>query len=186
MRRLVSIFFLVVFLFNVGGYYVVFWAMGVQATHQLLTRLDADNYSGNEAIVIALPLSLPYPVGTGDYMRLNGDFNYNGHHYRLVKQKVDNDTLFIVCIRDHESTKLANALSEYTKAANNIPTGADQALTFLGKLYKDFNTTEFSIYCKSRLLYQQTLYASFATSLLTREHSVESPPPWQSGFDFLS
>ncbi|HLT74112.1 MAG TPA: hypothetical protein VKZ68_03475 [Ohtaekwangia sp.] len=177
MKRLASIFFLVLFLFNVGGYYIVFWAMGVQVTNELLSRLDADNYSSDDAIVLSLPLSMPYPVPTDDYMRVNGDFSYNGDHYRLVKQKVENDTLFIVCVRDHESTKLANALNEYTKAANNLPAGTKQALTFLGKLYKDFNTTEFSLYYESRLLFEKTFYASFSPSVLTREHVVESPPP---------
>ncbi len=152
--------------------------MGVQVTNNLLWRLDADNYSSDDAIVLSLPLSMPYPAHTGEYMRVNGDFDYDGHHYRLVKQKVEHDTLFIVCIRDHESMKLANALSEYTKAANNLPTGTKQALVFLGKLYKDFNTTEFNVYCQSRLFFERKFCASFSPALLTGEHAVESPPPW--------
>ncbi len=173
-----------VFLFNVGGYYLVFWGMGVQAKKELLTRLDADRYSSSDAIVLTLPLSMPYPVHTGDYKRVDGDFTYEGQHYRLVKQKVENDTLFIVCVRDYESTKLANALNEYTKAANNLPAGTKQALSFLGQLYKGFNTTEFSIYCESRIIFEQTLYASVCPSLLTRAELVESPPPRAAGFDF--
>ena len=38
------------------------------------------------------------PIG---YERVNGEFEHNGEFFKLVKQKLENDTLNIVCIKDH-------------------------------------------------------------------------------------
>jgi len=62
MKRAFSIFFLALFLFNIGGYYLVYWGLQSQAKKDLLHRLDAENYSSEDLIVISVPMSLPYPL----------------------------------------------------------------------------------------------------------------------------
>jgi hypothetical protein len=156
---------------------VVFWAMEHRAKSDLLVRLDADNYSSNEAVVLSIPLSLPYPIYQEDYQRVNGDFQYQGESYTLVKQKLENDTLFVVCIKDRESTKIAAAYADFTKFSHSIPVSNKKALNFLTKLYKDFKSTEFKMLYKSRLMYERTFFAEHATSLISTSFSIDSPPP---------
>jgi hypothetical protein len=177
LKRILSLFFLAIFLFQVGGYYVVFWAMEHRAKSDLLVRLDADDYSNNEAIVLTIPLSLPYPVLDDGYDRVNGDFKHQGESYRLVKQKWENDTLFIVCVKDKASTKIAAAFSDFTKFSNDLPVSNKKALNFLTKLYKDFRSTEFRLLYKSRMMYERVYFADIAPSLTTTSFSVDSPPP---------
>ena len=62
LRRIISIFFLFLFLFNVGGYYIVFLGMKAKAKKDLLTRLDANDYTTDETLVLSVPLSMPYPI----------------------------------------------------------------------------------------------------------------------------
>lgn len=177
MKRLISILFLVVFLFNIGGYYLVFQGMEMKAKKELLSRLDADAYSDDEVVVLSIPFTLPYPVNEGTFERIDGDFQHHGKHYKLVKQKLENDTLFVVCIHDREATKIANVLSDYSKVANNIPAGSKQALSFLSKIYKDYNTTEFKIFYKSRFLFDRIYYAHNAPPLIGMSPGVDCPPP---------
>ena len=143
MKRAFSIFFLTLFLFNVGGYYFVYWGLQTKAKNDLLHRLDADSYSSEELIVISLPMSLPYPLQQQGYERVDGEFEYHGEYYRLVKQRLENDTLFMVCIKDHHKKKLVRVLNEYANYANNLPADADHMLDMFGKLFKDYtsNTT---------------------------------------------
>jgi hypothetical protein len=177
LKRILSIFFLFIFLFQVGGYYIVFWTVAHNAKHDLLRRLDAGAYSSDEAIVLTIPLSLPYPVGEADYERVNGDFQHNGESYKLIKQKLENDTLFVVCIKDHESTKIQAAYADFTKFAHNVPVDNKKAIDFLTKLYKDFRSTEFRILYKSRLLYERTYLAESSRSIQKGVHPIDSPPP---------
>jgi hypothetical protein len=143
----------------------------------LLTRLDAGDYHQNDVTILTIPLSLPYPVHQGDYERVNGDFQYGGEYYRLVKQKLENDTLFLVCIKDKQAKKLAVALTEYTKLANDIPSGTRQALTFLSKLFKDFNPSG-AIHPIANGGWQEEILPCVKNyQVVSRNYPIDSPPP---------
>jgi hypothetical protein len=148
-----------------------------QANQKLLQRLDAERYSENDLVVLTIPMTLPYPIHNGGYQRVDGEFDHNGVDYKLVKQKLENDTLFIVCFKDKESSKIKSALSEFSKVANNVPAGSKQALNFLGKLYKDFRSTEFKLIMKSRSIYERTYYALNPSEVIAPSISIDSPPP---------
>src|SRR5688572_11463599 len=72
-RRLLAIFFLSVFLFNIGGFYLAFWSIRLHAKKELLSRLDAEQYDSEALTVLSIPLSLPYPVQQSDYERVDGE-----------------------------------------------------------------------------------------------------------------
>jgi len=177
LKRFLSIVFLVLFLFNLGGYYIVFWGMENQARKDLLQRLDASDYSEKDLMVLTIPMSLPYPMIQNTYERVNGEFIHGGKTYKLVKQKIENDTVFIVCIHDKKASKIASALSDYSKIANDVPTDSQQALNLLAKLYKDYNTSEFTLMYKSRFLFERTYYATNTPSIVDQSVRVDSPPP---------
>jgi hypothetical protein len=138
LKKVISIVVLLVFLFNVGGYYIVFWGLRFEADNELTARIDADHYKPSEIIEIKIPVTLPYPIQQDGYKRIDGRFEYRGEFFKLVKQKLQNDTLSIVCIRDHEGKKLENTMNEYVKLANSLPATNQKALNILAKLLKDF------------------------------------------------
>lgn len=144
---------------------------------ELLQRLDADDYASDEAIVVSVPLNLPYPVSSDGFQRVNGDFERNGQSYKLVKQKWQNDTLFIVLIKDKENTRLSAVFDDFTKLSHNLPVSSKKALNFLTKLYKDFNSTEFKMLYKSRLMYERTYFAEAVPKLISYPHATDTPPP---------
>lgn len=156
---------------------MVFWGLENQARKDLLQRLDADDYSKKDLMVLTIPMSLPYPMIGNSYERVNGEFMHNGKSYRLVKQKIENDTVFIVCILDRKASKIANALSDYTKVANDVPVDSKQALNILSKIYKEYNTSEFTLMYKSRILFERTYYAMNPEFLAGPSFHVDSPPP---------
>lgn len=155
----------------------MFWGMQHQAKNDLLQRLDAHDYVEQEVVELRIPLTLPYPLHPRGFQRLDGEFQYQGESYELVKQKLENDTLFLVCIKDVESARIASVLFDYATIANDLPTGAKQALTFLGKLQKDFNTSEFVYFVESRYLFEQTYYTDLKFDLVKQYYPVDSPPP---------
>lgn len=176
MKRAFSILFLLIFLFNVGGYYLVFWGLRSQAKKDLLHRLDADQYSAEELIVVAIPITLPYSNQVSDFERINGQFEYKGEFYNLVKQRMENDTLFIVCIKNHQEKELVNAMNEYSDLANNLPTGAKHTLDLFDKLFKDYNIpyvviTGHNAWCM-RLTFKTPVY-----DLRYQSYPIFSPPP---------
>ena len=156
---------------------MVFWGLENQARKDLLLRLDADDYSEKDLMVLTIPMSLPYPAMGNSYERVNGEFTHKGKNYKLVKQKIENDTVFIVCMLDRKASKIASALSDYSKVANDVPVDSKQAVSVLSKLYKEYNTSEFTLMYKSRLLFERVYYAMNPEFIAGPSYHVDSPPP---------
>lgn len=129
---------LLVFLFNVGGYYIVFWGLAVQIDDDLKKRLDESRYQKNETIELKIPVTLPYPIYSGEFQRVDGRFEYSGEYYRLVKRKFQNDTLYVVCFRDTRSQQLAETMNHYIRLTQNFPGAKEKAMHLLSKLVKEF------------------------------------------------
>jgi hypothetical protein len=177
LKRLTAIFFLLIFLFNTGGYYLAFWAIKQNAKENLLERLNASQYNDAESIVLTIPFSLPYPVSDGSYERVHGDFEFAGEYYKLVKQKLVNDTLFIVCVKDKEAKLIEDTLSDYSKLANNLPVGKKQAFNFLSKLFKDFHSETKNTFSVSSSVALNKVVIQNSPSVIQPSHSIDTPPP---------
>jgi len=176
-KKAFAIFFLALFLFNIGGYYLVYWGLHSKAKKDLLHRLDADNYSSDDLIVISMPISLPYPLHQQGYERVNGEFEYNGEYYNLVKQRLENDTLFLVCIKDNVQKKLVNVLNEYSNHANNLPASAQHTIDLFGKLFKDFFSAKSPVLFNGQGWSVEVTFAQREFDLLDHSYPVLSPPP---------
>ncbi len=60
MRKLVAIFMLAIFTFNVAGYQLFFNYISNKADTNLELALDQDNYNDEDLITIKQPTNLPY------------------------------------------------------------------------------------------------------------------------------
>ncbi len=121
MKKLFSILLLAVFTFNLGGYYVVFKWLQISAHQDLIQKLETDQYDESQTIELKMAISIPYAQNSNGFSRVDGRFEYKGNIYKLVKQKFENDTLYIVCIKDHGEKKLIHNFKEYAKNANDTP-----------------------------------------------------------------
>jgi len=121
-KKIFSAILLIVFTFNLGGYYVVFKLLQVSAHNDLIQKLETNQYSETQTIDLKIPISLPYSISpSNDFKRVDGRFEYNGDIYKLVKQKFENDTLHIICIKDHKEKRLINHFKEYAKNTHDSP-----------------------------------------------------------------
>jgi hypothetical protein len=141
-KKAVAILLLIIFLFNVGGYYIVFWGLVNHSDKMLAARLDADQYSADELVELSIPLSLPYPGQQREFERAHGKFEHNGVHYKLVKQRHENDTLYVICIKDHGQKKLVKSMREYIKLTNDLPSSSKKSTDLTGKFLKDFESND--------------------------------------------
>lgn len=170
---------LLIFLFNVGGFYIVFWGLRYQTDKELVNRLDANRYDEDETIEIRIPLSLPYPIYAQNFERVNGQFEHNGEHFRLVKHKYENDTLYVICIRDRQTRQLVNTMNDYVQLTHGVDgSGTNQkALTFLSQLIKDFYSQEGVSILPQYSFTVPALFREYARSFAQPDISVQAPPP---------
>ena len=117
----------------------MFWALRYQANVELQKQLDTNDYADGESVVIKIPMTLPYQTTSAAFERVNGEFEHQGEFYQLVKQKLENDTLHIVCIKDYRGKQIVTSMVDFTKQSNDMPTSA--ALKVLGNFLKEYSGT---------------------------------------------
>lgn len=153
--------------------------MGVRyhAKTELMLRLDSKDYSHDETITLKIPFALPYWIDSKTYERVDGEFQYKDEFYRLVEQKLEKDTLYIVCIKDLNEKKLFGAMSDYVKLTNELPASSQHTLKLIGSLMKDYIKrvqTEISL---SQGWSREYTFAEPVCRLLRLPSPVNAPPP---------
>ncbi len=168
---------LLIFLFNLGGYYLFFWGLKVQANQELSVKLDLGDYNENETFEIKIPITLPYPLQTSDYERQSGQFVYKQEHYQLVKQKYENDTLTIVCVKDFQNKHLANVMDSFSEASGNQPI-KDGSLNIPVKIFQEYVTSRSSAFNETQGWSQEIKHTPYLNTYTRVTLVTISPPPW--------
>jgi hypothetical protein len=127
------------------GYYGVFVGLQFSSEVAMRKQFDAENYFNTEEVTIKVPLTIPYATDSKGYERVDGEVEHNGQVYRLVKQKLQRDTLFIVCIKDQQAQKINQALADYVKSYTDKPFSAKQNAKTVTVFSKDYISTSTSL-----------------------------------------
>jgi len=178
-KRILSIALVVLFLFNVIGYYGIYVAMLRQARITLNEKIDNDQYKDDQTVTIKIPMPLPYPV-QDEFQRVQGDFEHQGEFYKLVKQKYSNDTLYVVCIKSAEEKKAFKVFSDLVKLSTGQTSSAshNQNAKTMVSVIKDYNPVVEEIQFAPRQSIDLTKSFAFLTiTILSQELTVFSPPP---------
>lgn len=145
MRKLSAILLTLILLFNVLGFYGIFEGLNYQNKKSIIQRLNDQRYDESQAITLKVPITIPYAANSTGYQRVDGDFEYKGEFYHLVKQRYENDTLYVVCIKDAHSKKIHQALNDYVKTFTDKPIDTQSSGKILNTFLKDFLFTSFEI-----------------------------------------
>jgi hypothetical protein len=105
----------------------------------MLKKLDVGAYNGEDEITIKIPLAIPYLPDAADFARVNGKFEHDGQVYRKVSQRYSQDTLHVVCVKDHTGTRIGHALKSYVKTFSDKPADSRHtpkvSLTFIKEYF---------------------------------------------------
>lgn len=120
MKKIASIFFLSIFLFNWLGYRLLSAFLENRANSVMISALDEDQYDDSELVTIKLPSSLPYYTNSKSFTRMDGEIEISGVHYNYVKCRMYKDSVEYLCIPNQARTKLDNARDEFYKLVNDL------------------------------------------------------------------
>ncbi len=139
-KRFCALLMMLLFLLNVVGYYGLLVGLQIKNSQQLQSQFDSDEYERQHEVTIKVPITIPYGTDK-EYSRVDGEFEYQGEVYRMVKQKFQSDTLYIVCIKDAASKDIKQALAEYVKSFTDKPASEKSQSKTLQNLIKDYLAT---------------------------------------------
>lgn len=175
MKKVVSISLMVLLLLNVMGYYGLFLGLRYKNTVRITHRIEAKDYSASETITIKIPLAIPY-YGDTEFERVDGEIEHQGQFYRLVKQKLEKDTLHIVCIRDAQAKNIHEALSDYVSTFADQ--SADRSSTrSIQSFIKDYFSPGFSLDVLASGWSTVVRHPDVASTAIETIRKSPSPPP---------
>ena len=120
MKKIISILFLLVFLFNVVGYKIFFYYLEIKADERIQSKIEQISELDKELITIKIPINLPYHTDWSNFERVDGEVNFKGKIYKYVKQKVSRDTLILLCINDEQKVEIGKQSDNYFKKINDL------------------------------------------------------------------
>lgn len=120
LKKIIAILLLALHVFNFAGYGAVFNLLQQRASTQIVDMLDKGAYDETELMEVKIPFPLPYATNWKEYERCDGEFEISGVIYNYVKRKLCNDTLFLLCIPNHEMMKIATAKSDFAQVSNDF------------------------------------------------------------------
>lgn len=159
------------------GYYGVFLGLKYKNDKDMIQMLDAENYSDSETITIKIPISIPYAADSKSFERVDGKFEHNGEFYRLVKQKLSQDTLYVVCVKDHENKVIDEAMTSFVKTFTDKPADNHSNSKILISFIKDYMSQTFALLQESngweRDVVKESSYVVFKSAF---HPSIIHPP----------
>ncbi|MCW5909940.1 MAG: hypothetical protein KIT62_02640 [Cyclobacteriaceae bacterium] len=177
MKRLFAICMLFLFLLNVLGYYGVLVGLQAKNKQNLLAQFDSDEYERQHEVTIKVPLTVPYATDSREFTRVDGEFEHEGETYRMVKQRLQSDTLYIVCIKDQTSKDIKQALAEYVKSFSDKPASEKSQSKTLQNLIKDYIATTTVLQSRNAGWSYAVVQSDIPVSLTSWASQSTSPPP---------
>jgi hypothetical protein len=120
LKRLTAISFLCLLLFNVAGYRLWFYYAGAQATAQLESAVENDQYERTDLITLTVPLTLPYQTDWADWEKVRGEIELNGVRYQYVQRKVVGGQMVLQCLPNKQQEKIESARDRFFELANSF------------------------------------------------------------------
>lgn len=170
MKKLASIFLLVVFGLNIIGPRLMFCFKQQQSDIQLQASLDKDLYDQSDLLTIKVPLSLPYLSSNTDFERIDGEITFNGKIYKYVKRKIFNGELVLLCLADYNKMRLQSEANDLYKNVNDEITNSsskkpgNSKVGSLKNIFSEYNKSEINY---TSAIYKETKSFSSSNSLCT-------------------
>ncbi len=91
-----------------------------KADTNLQVALDNKTYNQADLFLVKIPINLPYQNNWTSFERVDGEVNFEGETYRFVQRKVENDTMYLQCIRHAEKTNIQQKANDFLGKTTDI------------------------------------------------------------------
>lgn len=139
--------------------------------------LEKDGYEEHETMILKMAVTLPYQLYADGYQKVEGDFEYEGKFYSLIKQKLERDTLYVVCINNIYKTNLEASMTGFERIINNWPDSSEKSSRLLLSFTKDYFLETTKDLCHIEDWSKQVAYSFEFSKTIEGSYFLSTPPP---------
>lgn len=175
MKRGIAIILTALLLLNTVGYFGILLGLQYNNSVRLQRAFDMDSYDETKAVVVRLPLSVPYSSET-PFQRVDGTFEFKGEFYKLVKQRFVSDTLEVFLMKDDRHKEIQGDLVR----CHDQSTSHGSIVKTLD-LVKDYLLQRTDLLTYSEGWEMMLVRTPVVMNTLVSYYPLESPPPKSVG-----
>jgi len=110
---------LALLLFNVGGYQLLFQYFIYESDNSITQQINNNHYKSSDLVEVKIPVHLNIQDWDG-FKPISGQVKVKENCYNYAELKMTRDTLYLMCIPNHDKARLVNANVIYGKAVNDV------------------------------------------------------------------
>ena len=165
--------------YNMLGYYVVFVFRQAAVKAEMANKLTLGKVETADLIVIKIPVPLYHQTDRRGFEEVRGQFEYKDKFYEMVRQKLEDDTLYVYCLNNEKKSGLFAELSQHTRShvmdlSGNPPGPLEK---FLKTFIKEYLPVADLNACLFRLSGKQEFARFNQVSLPSFIQEIPAPPP---------
>ncbi len=173
LKKILSILFLFIFIYNLLGYYGFFIIVQYQVRYEVKQKIK-QSVPDEELILISVSIN---DNKTLTWIKASKEFRYNGEMYDVVKQEIKNKQILYYCIPDFKESKLFENLDEYIqKYVADNPKQNKETQNILKKLTNIYFFQAFFINSPLEFPYNLT-YKKYLNTYKSICLEILNPPP---------
>jgi hypothetical protein len=108
MRKYITFIFIIIFVFNISGYYLLFHILQDNIKNEIEIK-KREGVKEKYLSLIIIPISKASDIS---WIETNKEFKYKGNMYDVVKKSIVKDKIYLYCIND---TKEKQLIENYNK-----------------------------------------------------------------------
>ncbi len=169
--------------YNTVGYYLLLLREQSRASVAVAAVGAAPNEEPN-FVILRIPVSLYLHTENTEFERTDTDFLLEGKAYKMLKQRIRNDSLEIYCVANPQQDKITAQITDFIRqnlcndSATSDKNAATKVLKYFLKDYISNNNTFYICHFPSFLPKKRRLFLDANKNELTSPFlSVSSPPP---------
>jgi len=179
LKKLVAILLLGAHLLGLGGYELVFKYFIHQSDVQIVKQMYDNKFNSQKLIEIKIPVHMPTIVDWTEYEHITGQIQLNGGYYNYIRLKMTRDTMYLLCIPNHDKTRLINANVIYAKNVSDIPSNkkSHTSLVKKGLSENEYNYTSISYKAFARAANTKARHGYVFAATVKTQLGIPGQPP---------
>jgi hypothetical protein len=108
-------------LFNLVGYMLLFQYFIDRSDSIVFDQINNNRYKPTDLVEIKIPANFKTIENWNEYAPISGQVKLSDTCYNFAYLKMTRDTMYLLCIPNHEKARLKNAKIIYAKQISDIP-----------------------------------------------------------------